>query len=530
MARAADFDLAAALATPSFTPGARDASALVELVVAGEEPAAQRAATALAKLGAPGHAAVDTRLAGGGPVGGDTGELSDAATARLVGVLGQLARGGDAAALTALVERTRDAHVRVRRAAINALGKVRGDAARDALLARWDGADVTPDERRALVEALGKIGGEAVIAKLGALEAAGDVELERRRKRAKLMAERSATRDTDSEIAIDVKLPVTLPVVLRCKPGLAPLLVDELGQRGLPATARGNGAAVIARFSSAWQALYASRLWSAASLEVPLAPGPDLKTRIVTTLGSAPVRSVMTALTRGALRYRIGFPQGHRRSLVWQLATTIDWLVNDPTDTTWDIFIDDGNNTVALTPKKAADPRFAWRVAEVPAASHPTVAAALAFVGGARPTDRVWDPFTGSGAELVERARLGPCAALVGSDIDDEALAASRQNVDAAGLTARLERGDARTFDPGGVDLILTNPPLGSRVQLDAVALLVAAMPHFARVLAPGGRLVWITPSLRRTGPAAEQAGLRCTRSYPVDLGGVRGHLERWER
>ena len=49
-------------------------------------------------------------------------------------------------------------------------------------------------------------------------------------------------------------------------------------------------------------------------------------------------------------------------------------------------------------------------------------------------------------------------------------------------------------------------------------------------VIAPRGRLVWITPAVKRTTPVAEQLGLRRTRSLDVDLGGVRGQLERWER
>jgi hypothetical protein len=65
---------------------------------------------------------------------------------------------------------------------------------------------------------------------------------------------------------------------------------------------------------------------------------------------------------------------------------------------------------------------------------------------------------------------------------------------------------------------------------LDASALLVAALPGFARQLAPGGRLVWITPAPRKTGPAGERAGLRHVSGFPIDLGGVRGVLERWER
>jgi hypothetical protein len=57
MARTADFDLAKELAKPSFTPAVRDAAGLVALIVRGDDPAATRAAPALAGLGAAGRPA-----------------------------------------------------------------------------------------------------------------------------------------------------------------------------------------------------------------------------------------------------------------------------------------------------------------------------------------------------------------------------------------------------------------------------------------------------------------------------------------
>jgi len=497
--------------------------------VAGEEPAAQRAAIALAKLAETGHKAIDARLAGGGPVGGDTAELGDASTARLVGALGLLARAGDAAALTGLVERTRDGHVRVRRAAINALGKLEGEVSRTALLARWDADDVTPDERRALVEALGKIGDDAARTRLEALAPGDDAELERRKQRALLMLARTRSRGAESAIDVDATLDYAMEVVLRCKRGLAPLLVEELLGQGLRAREDEDAVVVKLAAKQAWGALYASRLWMSAAFRIPIAGSDDLDRRILATLGTREIKTMLAAMTRGEVRYRLGFPSGKRRALIWKLAQKLPYL-NDPTDSTWDFFVDDERGYLELSPKKAIDPRFAWRVAEVPAASHPTVAAALAFVAGAKPTDRVWDPFVGSGAELVERARMGVYASLIGSDLDDAALAAARQNIDVAGISARLERGDARTFDPGALDLVITNPPLGSRVHVDAATLLCEALPHFARLLAPAGRLVWITPATKRTSPVAERVGLKRTRQLAIDLGGVRGHLERWER
>lgn len=533
MARPADFELARELARASFTPGQRDAPALVDLVVAGEDPTAERAAAALAGLGDAGRRAIVARLAGDDPhPDEDATELSDGATARLVGALGLLARRGDDEARAAVIARTRASASRVRRAAIVALGKLggeAGEAARAAVFARWDADDVTPDERRALAEALGKLGGDDAIERLRALDAGADAELTRRRDRALLMADRTAKRDAPSEVAIDVDPPAPLVVRLRCKPGLGVLLVEDLAARGFSPAPHGDAAADV-RLTRAWSALLASRLWERAAIRVPLASVDPAG--IVDALTAPVVRALLQAWTRGPIRWRLGFAHGHKRAVVWNVAKEVaaraPELINDPRQTTWDVLV--GSDALELAPRRFEDPRFAWRVATVPAASHPTVAAALAYVAGARQGDRVWDPFVGSGAELIERTRLGTYGTLVGTDLDDKALAAAQLNLAAAHVDATLVKADARTHDPGVVDLIITNPPLGSRVQVDAAGLLVAALPSFARALAPGGRLVWITPAPKQTTKVAENLGLRRTRALAVDLGGVRGHLERWER
>lgn len=524
MARAADFDLAKELAKPSFTPGQRDAAALVELVVGGEDPAAERAALALAHLGEAGRKAIEKRLAGEAKVPDDdldAGELSAAATSRLVGAIGLLARKGDAAARTALLARVGDPEVRVRRAAILALGKLGGDDATQTLIARWDAADVPPDERRALAEALGKLGGESAMARLRAMDPGDDAELARRRDRALLMADRTAKRGSESTISIDVPPPSPLAIRLHCRAGLAPLLREELNALGIRGIAHRDDSVDIT-LNEPWSRLHASRLWASAAIRVPL---PNEGALVETILSQ---RALMKAWTRGPIRWRLGFAKGHRRAVLWNVAKEVTArapdLINDPTQTTWDFLVTD-DGALELTPRRADDPRFAWRVAEIPAASHPTVAAALAFVAKPRDGERVWDPFVGSGGELVE-CGLRAKVTLLGSDLDDAALEAARKNVPAATLT----KADARTHAPGPVDLIVTNPPLGSRVQIDAAALLEAALPNFVRQLKKGGRLVWISPASRRTTPVIEGLGLRLAQRYAVDLGGVRGHLERWDR
>jgi hypothetical protein len=566
MARKPDFDLAAELAKPSFTPGQKDAPALVELVVGGEEPASDRAAMALTVLGENGRRAVDMRLGGAPQSAGerprpdeDDLELSAAAIARLVAALGLFARRGDVVARASLLERLRDPAPQVRRAAVHALGKLGGDDARTALVARWDATDTTPDERRALAEALGKVGGEAALSRLRALEPGGDAELARRRDRALLMADRDAKRDDESSVRVDVAPTWALDVRLRCRAGLAQLLREELMTLGIKATVPRDDSADIV-LDKPWNTLFASRLWVSAAIRIPLASNSkpnankskagankskageaasDDPQAIIDVLTSERVRGLLRAWTRGPIRWRLGFAEGKQRSVIWRVAKEVTAqapeLVNDPTQTTWDIRVDDdghGRRILEISPKRFDDPRFAWRVAEVPAASHPTVAAALAFVAadGERGHVRVWDPFCGSGAELVERTLRGGVKSLVGTDLDDAALEAARKNLDAAKLTAELVKADARTHGPGSVELIITNPPLGSRVQVDAGKLLVDALPNFVKRLAPGSRLVWITPQTKRTTPVATQLGLRLAKSYAVDLGGVRGHLERWDR
>jgi 23S rRNA G2445 N2-methylase RlmL len=478
-------------------------------------------------LRAHGRAAIDARLE----------TVDEGARARLIAVLGLLARGGDGDAATTVIARMHDASARVRRTAAIALGKLGGAAAEAASIARWDAGDLAPDERRALAEALGKIGGSAALARLRALEPGDDVELARRRDRALLMADRSAQREQGSVIASDVAPPTPLVVRLACRTGLEPLLVEELESLGLRPRDTEEGQVEV-QLTGPWSTLFASRLWSTAAIRIAL-PAPSsttadaLATSITHALTADSTRALLAAWTRGPIRWRLGFAHGHKRAIVWRVARDVTAaapeLVNDPTATTWEVRVDRAATELLLHPRRMDDPRFAWRVAELPAASHPTVAAALAWVAGVRPGDRVWDPFCGSGAELVERARRGPVRSLLGTDVDPVALEAARANLDAAGLSAELALADARTHLASSVDLVITNPPLGSRVRLDAAALLVESLPNFARQLAPGGRLVWITPAPSKTTPIAERLGLRRVRSQSVDLGGVRGELERWD-
>jgi hypothetical protein len=526
VARAPDFDLAKALAQPNFTPAVRDAPALVTLLVESDETTIGHAQAALAELGEPARIAIERAL--------DAGVADEGVRARTIQALGLIARRGDATARTRVLAMLVDPGSRVRRAAISSLANLAPvlDEVRSAVLARWDASDVAPDERRTLAEALGKLGGDGAVERLRALDPGEDAELARRRDRGLLVAERGAQRGASSEVRIDVAPPVPIAVVLHCKPGLSGLLVDEM--RSLLIEARGDrDDEVHIALETPWATLFKSRLWVSAGIRMPRPAAddrPDAVARsIVDGLTAAPVRKLLAAWTRGPIRWRLELPEGKQRAVVWKVARDVTAvapeLVNDPTATTWDVRIADAT-ALELIPQRLTDPRFAYRVADVPAASHPTVAAALARVAEPRKGDRIWDPFCGSGLELAECGRvLG--VQLFGTDLDERALAAARANAP----NIVLVLGDARAAEgTSDLDLVITNPPLGSRIQVDAAKLLVETLPVIARRLAPGGRLVWITPAPKQTSPVAEKLRLRRTFATPVDLGGVRGRLERWQR
>lgn len=519
--------LARAVADPGYTPGRHDLDGVVELLA--DDDAADHAERALLRAGAPAGRAAVRRLPSAGPP----------LRARLVRALGRLAAADPD---ITLVLRTclDDPDPKARRNAIGALGKLGGpDVAAD-LLARARAERSLP-HLRSLVEALGKCGDAAALAWLDGLTA-DDPELRRLTERARLMLGRSLDRtQTASEIDLDAAAPARR-VVLVCRDGLEPLLAEELA--GIPALAGARPTAlrpgrVGLELAGPLRPLLAARLWS--ELSFPLPPrtrGPDLAADVVAALTGADARALLAGHTRGKIRYRLAWARGgHRRALVWRLAADIAaaWpdLVNDPHASTWEIVVDDdrGALRVELRARGFVDDRFAYRGGDVPAASHPTIAAALARLAGARPGDVVWDPFVGSGLELCERGKLGPFAALHGSDLDPRALEVAAANLRAAGLEAALTVADASDHAPAGVTAILTNPPMGRRVHRgDVSALLTAFLANVGRALPRGGRLAWISPLPRVTDPAARAAGLALDRALTIDMGGFPAELQRWTR
>jgi 23S rRNA G2445 N2-methylase RlmL len=532
--------IAARVRDPGYTPGIRDLSALLELFAEDDDELARATERAVLRI----EARHITRLLSQtlAHIDGTTRP----ARGRITRLLGRVAATAPEPAIADvrawLVTALDDDDPKTRHTAARALGKLRpSDAAQRAvleaaLLAAWDkGGD---DDRHALADALGKIGSKAARERLASATNATrpDQGLAQRTTRAALMIDRSVARDQPG--AIDAARTADGPLSIRfhARAGLEEVVCRELGDSWRPRVA-GPGL-VDARLDGPIAEALAIR--TALHVGFPLDPVPvreELAEAIVRAITQPRALAILRAFTStegGPIRFRLAWTHGgHRRALAWRCAELVaaatTELVNDPTESTWEIVVDDHRDRVAveLVPRGFVDERFAYRTETVAASSHPTIAAALVRLVQPRADDVIWDPFAGAGAELVERARLGPYQSLIGTDTDPAAIAGARINLAAAGITnATLQVADATTCSPSGVTLIVTNPPMGRRVQRGTHGeLLERFVDHAAELLVPGGALVWAAPDPRRLHARAERAGLVLEHAFTVDMGGFPAEL-----
>lgn len=508
------------LGDPGFTPARADVPRLLRALE--DEAHAAAALRALARVGPfAARAAVAALAQGQGGAG-------------CVALVGRVAAANPEPELVAfLVATVGHADPRRRKAAIVALGKFHAPAAEATLIERFGVA--TAIDRRAIVVSLGKTGGEEALALVEAIDVRGDESLARNAERARLLLARTVAR-VASAVVLDAPLPRAVPVVFRCRAGLERIVAEQVGAL---AVAIPRAREVASFWGGTLRGALAVRTAIDVCLERELDEGEDPARALASPSVVAALRA--WAPGPGPVRVRTTFAQGgKRRAEKWDLAARLSKLgkdvVSDPTRAPWEIEVQPGR--LLLRPKGFVDPRFSYRVRDVPAASHPTIAAALAHVGGVREDDVVWDPFCGSGLELAERARLGPYGAIYGTDVDPAAIEAARANLGAAGVQALLVCADARSWRPfERPTLVLTNPPMGRRLVRDRSlpSLLDAVLAHVLRALAYGGRVVWLSPggmaragkdAGTRSAAAAECAGLSVRRFGSIDLGGFDAQLQ----
>ncbi|MGD0587982.1 MAG: hypothetical protein ABSA63_04235 [Thermoplasmata archaeon] len=146
-----------------------------------------------------------------------------------------------------------------------------------------------------------------------------------------------------------------------------------------------------------------------------------------------------------------------------------------------------------------------------PVSLPPKLARAAMNLARVRTSDRILDPFLGTGALLAEAGLLG--ARLYGIDRDSTMVRGALQNLAYLGVTAEeLIVGDARNVDfgdrPGTFSAIVTDPPYGRASSTggeDSSTLVAEVVERWCGSLAPDGRLVLIMPA---GGPPLDVLGV----------------------
>jgi 23S rRNA G2445 N2-methylase RlmL len=520
-----DRPLAERIDDPGFTPGKRDFSALYELLTGSDASVADRAEGAFVRAGDAGARALVREARRAPP-----GEREAFRVARTLGA------STTEEARAYLLERLANATGKERRWAGTSLAKVWPEGSEGPLLDALASA-TREEDVRAFAQAAAKVGSARTLDALAARRTT-DAETKRVLDKARLVLERTvsrpAARETTSASAARFE---RATVRCTCRDGLESVLAEELTAGGASVVATAKGSVTVVA-SGDLTKLASARVATALAfvVDAPRRADVPLPVRVAEVLGAPESRAVAAAFSTGGLpaRFRLELPRGHGRAAIFDVARAVaaapgPWL-NDPRASAFTVRVAERGERIELgiEPRDVLSHRFAYREADVPAASHPTIAAALARLSCPAPGDVVWDPFCGSGTELVERALLGPYASMLGTDIDPRALEAARTNMHHAHIDRGISLVCADALEapePPGLTTVLTNPPLGRRIRGEHAPLLSQVIQKIGRALAPGGRLVWVSPS-RGLDEVAEAAGLALERSLDVDLGGFSGRIE----
>lgn len=433
-----------------------------------------------------------------------------------------------------------DPHEKIRRYAMAALPKIGSGLGEETALLGLLRKTEAAREKGFLFKALNKIGGEAT---LGATDLDLDAQTEQ-----KLKAN-VARGSASSVVRLNHWLRdfSGLQIHLRCRSGLEEIVRVEVEEnarkKGKFRIGKVSRGLVVIRPITAFALsdLYALRCFGTVGFVLGTRNGAkEGESPIPLAIASEFSKRVLEAFTEGPLRYRVNFlGKGESKKAIVDIANRVYAIcpsfLNDSRSAPWsvDIYPPGQGGFIELRPRLTPDPRLAYRQEDIPAASHPPLAACMARLGGRREGEIVWDPFCGSGLELIERALLGGVDAVFGTDHSQEALRIAQRNFSAAGgsIKANFACCNFRDFasvkglDANSVTLLITNPPLGRRIPIPNLRGLIEDLFKVAsEVLRPGGRLVFANPL--RVEPRG--GSLKLQFQQVVDFGGFNCRLEKY--
>ena len=406
-------------------------------------------------------------------------------------------------------------------------------------------------EKHHLGRALEKVGGAATLA------LAGDNLRGSTKQKVKAAVLR---RENPGNIRMDALLPADagLKIFLRSRRGLKGIVREEAEEKLDEAIfkigeVRPGCVTVTPRRPFTLAMLYELRCFATVGFSLGLVQNGEGEAWIeglAAAIASPRACTLMLAATDGTARYRLDFPaRGHQRgairAVVERAYAMAPEILNDARQALWSVDVLPvgvlgSQASVELRPRLYPDPRLTYRQDDIAAASHPPLAAAMARLAArasfGRKAQTIWDPFCGSGLELIERSLLGGVSTAYGTDLDEKALQVARANFAAASLTtteAVFRQTDFRDvfrdemIKPSSISLVISNPPLGRRVRVkDLRGLFGDFFATASRALKPDGLLIFANPL--QMGPG--DPSLKLEYSQTVDLGGFNCQLEMYRK
>jgi predicted RNA methylase len=401
-----------------------------------------------------------------------------------------------------------------RRSLITCLGHFGVDAAAEsALLDLWKN-EKRDDQLRVLATSLGRVGTAQSEPELKSCPSAAPlVQREVARALSAIASRQLRTRSGEGRVAGDEIVDGVI-VRLRCRTGLGELLLKTL-----PATLRDaretSPGQIDAELHGSLNSLFACRLWSEAVLYVPWKRG-GLGAETFGGALASDTGALLRKLTQGAATWRLHLPQSSRGELldyVRAAQQAAPDLPNSPERAVWELRPTPVG--LELLPRFWPDPRFKYLQATIPAMTHPPLAAALAVLSEPSAEDVVWDPFCGAGTELAERAKAGPYKQLIGSDRDAGAVTASRTNLQGI-ERVEFHIADALKLKLPNVNVLLTNPPYGRKIQGGNVEALLRDLLANASRTMHTGQIVMCSPIPEKTWLWARELGWSGVKRLPV--------------